>query len=219
MSAGFRLPSRLYPIVDYDASRGRDVVRLARAIVSAGAPLLQLRAKSVDTQSFLSLAREVASICMKNGAKLVVNDRPDIALLVDALGVHLGQEDLPPLAVRPWFGWSRVIGWSTHNLAQAMEAERIGAVDYIGVGPIFPTRNKANPDPVLGLEGLRAIRKAVKLPIVAIGGITEQNAAAVLRAGADAVAMIGSIASADDPREFVCRLSVRLARVESLSPT
>lgn len=208
---GFQFPSPLYPIADYDAAPDRDVVRLARAIVAAGAPLLQLRVKSLDTQSFVAVAREVAHICASAGTKLVINDRADIALLVGALGVHLGQEDLSPTEVRPWFGRPRVLGWSTHNLQQALDAERSGHADYIGVGPIFPTRSKANPDPVLGLDGLRAVRAAVRLPIVAIGGVTESNAEEVLKAGADAVAMISSIATANDPQEFIRRLQLRLA--------
>ncbi len=210
-SAGFHFPSPVYPIADYDAAPHGDCLRLARAIVDAGAPLLQLRAKSLDTASFVSLASEVARICSARGVSLVINDRADIAILVDAAGVHLGQEDLYPEVVRPWFSPPRIIGWSTHNLEQALEAERGALVDYIGVGPIFPTASKRDPDPVLGLEGLRTIRAAVRLPIVAIGGITESNAKAVLEAGADAVAMISSIARADQPHVFVRQLLARLS--------
>ncbi|MCX8072080.1 MAG: thiamine phosphate synthase [Candidatus Binatia bacterium] len=202
----FRLPCPVYPIVDCDAASQQDPLRFAISLLEAGVPLLQLRAKSRTSREFLALATEIATACAQHGAQLVINDRPDIALLAGAAGVHLGQEDIPPDAVRPWFGRPRIIGWSTHNLTQAVAAASTGLVDYIGVGPIFSTSSKANPDPVVGLALLGEIRAAVQLPIVAIGGISEANAQAVLDAGADAVAMISAIARAPEPGAFVRRL-------------
>jgi thiamine-phosphate pyrophosphorylase len=132
------------------------------------------------------------------GATLVINDRADIAVLIDAAGAHLGQDDLPPEAARRLLGGDKLIGLSTHNVAQAEAAVSSGVVDYIGIGPIFTTGSKSNPDPVLGIEGLREVRRRIDLPIVAIGGITAATMQQVLQAGADAVAMIGEIANAPD---------------------
>ncbi len=206
----FRFPSPLYPIVDPAGHPHRDHLSLAEAVLRGGAPFLQLRCKQLDSRAFLDCARAVQRLCVGFGAQLLINDRADIAALVGALGVHLGQEDVPPALIRPWLGSSAVIGCSTHNLSQARVAAQQGEVDYIAVGPIFPTASKENPDPVVGLDGLRRIRQAVALPIVAIGGITADTAAEVLAAGADAVAMIGAIAHSDDPAGTVRRLLEQL---------
>ncbi|GIW44444.1 MAG: thiamine-phosphate synthase [Candidatus Binatia bacterium] len=211
-SAVFCFAWPVYPIVDCDTAPGGDPLGLARSLAEAGAPLLQLRAKSLDTRGLVDLALEMAALCEQYGTRLIVNDRADVAEVVHAAGVHLGQEDLPPAVVRRWFSPPRIIGYSTHNLTQALAAARSGSVDYIGVGPIFSTTTKANPDPVVGLQGLREIRAAVAIPIVAIGGITEANAQAVLDAGADAVAMIRAIARAENPGQFVRGLAEHLAR-------
>jgi thiamine-phosphate pyrophosphorylase len=141
---------------------------------------------------------------------LIINDRPDIARLVDAAGVHLGQEDVPVAAARRVLGPDKIIGFSTHNVTQAEAAARESIADYIGFGPIYPTRSKERPDPVQGIDGLRQIRARVALPIVAIGGITAAAMSEVLAAGADAVAMIGEIVHAQDIEAKVrelCRTS------------
>jgi thiamine-phosphate pyrophosphorylase len=130
--------------------------------------------------------------------RLIINDRADVARLVDAAGVHLGQDDLPARAAREILGPNKIIGFSTHNIAQAEAAAREGIADYIGFGPIYPTTTKEHADPVQGLEGLRLVRSHVKLPIVAIGGIAAGTMRDVLAAGADAVAMIGEIVRAED---------------------
>jgi thiamine-phosphate pyrophosphorylase len=207
---GFVFPSCLYVIVDPAGVAGRNHLELARAALAAGVPLLQLRMKHADTREFIDCARAMRALCTQQGAKFLVNDRVDIAVLVDADGVHLGQDDLSPSLARHWLGKEKIIGWSTHNLAQAKAAQVAGLVDYIGVGPIFPTSTKERPDPVLGLDGLREIRAAVDLPIAAIGGITPETAREVLAAGADAVAMIGAIAHAPDPAALLKELRVLL---------
>jgi thiamine-phosphate pyrophosphorylase len=194
----FSFPSRLYPIVDTLNDPRRSYVELAHAILSAGAPLLQLRVKNTPTGRFVEIAREVKALADRHGAQLIVNDRPDIAKLVDAAGVHLGQEDLPVAAARQVLGPDKIVGFSTHSLAQAEAAARAGIADYIGFGPIYPTSSKERPDPVQGIDGLRQIRARVALPIVAIGGITAATMPAVLAVGADAVAMIGEIVRAPD---------------------
>jgi thiamine-phosphate pyrophosphorylase len=132
-------------------------------------------------------------------ATLIVNDRADVARLVGAAGVHLGQGDLSATDARSWLGHDVIIGVSTHNLRQALEAIESGAADYLGFGPIFATSSKSNPDPTQGLDGLREVRKHCRLPLVAIGGITKDTLGEVLRAGADAVALIGAIAQQIDP--------------------
>lgn len=199
----FRFPSRLYPIVDFAGSDPVPAIARAEAMLRAGVRLLQIRYKGRETRVFMDCAREIGELCRQHDVLLLVNDRPDIAVLAGAAGVHLGQDDLPPHRVRAWLPAPMVIGWSTHNEAQARAAAQSGVVDYIGVGPIFPTATKENPDPVLGLEGLRQVRRAVDLPIVAIGGITPETAPEVIAAGADAVAMIGAIARSNDPERTV----------------
>jgi thiamine-phosphate pyrophosphorylase len=189
-----RLPSHFYAMVD--PSAGHEPVMLAQALLDAGARIMQLRLKDVPGRDFLAAARAIADLCRKRGAILIVNDRVDIAILVDARGVHLGQDDLPLDAARRIAGSGKMIGISTHNVEQARAAEDGGA-DYIGFGPMYPggLRNNAAGQ---GLDRLRAIRAAVKIPIVAIGGITEARVAETLAAGADAVAIITDVVNAAD---------------------
>jgi len=194
----FSFSSRLYPIIDTLGDPTRSHVELADAILQAGAPLVQLRVKDQPTGTFVEIARAVKAVADRRSAQLIINDRADVANLVDAAGVHLGQDDLPPVAARRILGPEKIIGVSTHNVAQAQAAAREGIADYLGFGPIYPTTSKHRPDPVQGLEGLRSVRSAVTLPIVAIGGITAVTMGDVLAAGADAVAMIGEIVRAAD---------------------
>jgi thiamine-phosphate pyrophosphorylase len=134
--------------------------------------------------------------------KLIVNDRADIALALGADGVHLGQDDMPPEAARALLGGGAVVGFSTHGVEQAIAAARL-PVDYIAVGPIFATASKENPDPVVGLEGLRRVREAVgRVQVVAIGGVTHENGPSVLAAGADSVAVISALLNPEDPSEI-----------------
>jgi len=198
MSRAFRFASPIYPIIDELDGRGRGYIELAEALLAGGVRFLQVRVKRRSTREFVEIARAVKTRTDRAGAQLIINDRVDVARLVDASGVHLGQEDLPVAAARAQLGHSKIIGFSTHNLAQARAAASSGMVDYIGVGPLFPTQSKANPDPVVGISGLRAARREVALPIVAIGGVREPDVGAVLAAGADAVAMIGEIVNAVD---------------------
>lgn len=202
----FRFPSRIYPIIDTLGDDQRSYPDLARAILAAGAPFVQLRVKHLATGAFVAVAREVKALTDTAGAQLIINDRTDIARLVDAAGVHLGQDDLPVDAARAILGRGKIVGFSTHNLRQAEAAARTGIVDYIGFGPVFATTSKDRPDPVQGLDGLRRVRRAVALPIVAIGGITAATLPAVLDAGADAAAMIGEIVRAADVTATVRRL-------------
>jgi thiamine-phosphate pyrophosphorylase len=184
-----QLPSRLYAMVD--TAGGHDPVELARILLGAGARIIQLRLKDMSSRDFLAAARAIVALCREHGAMLIVNDRADIAKLLGA-GLHVGQDDLAPADARVLLGDGPVIGYSSHNAAQLREAaaER---VDYVALGPIFGTSSKQNPDPVVGIDELRRARALAEKPLVAIGGITRENARAVFEAGADAVAVIADL--------------------------
>jgi thiamine-phosphate pyrophosphorylase len=190
----FSLVTKVYPITDKQVSGLSHAKQVAR-LCEGGATLIQLREKNLSPSEFFREAGEAMHIARSYGARVIINDRVDMVLALQADGVHLGQDDLPPEAARRLLGDHRVLGLSTHNVWQAREATRM-PIDYIGIGPIFTTSSKANPDPVVGIEGLRQVRNAVgHIPLVAIGGITEVNASEVIAAGADAVAMISAIFS------------------------
>ena len=193
----FHFPSPLYPIAD--AAPGRDVIALGEQMLAGGARWLQLRAKEASTRELIDLARAMRQRTDRAGAALIINDRADVAKLVGAAGVHLGQDDLSPAAARALLGNAGVIGVSTHNLDQVDAAIAAGGIDYLAFGPIFATASKRDPDPVQGLDVLRQVRARCPLPLVAIGGIDASTAAAVRAAGADAVAVISAICGAADP--------------------
>ena len=197
-NARFRFSVPLYPIVDSLGDPRLSHVDLAAAMLQGGARFLQLRIKDRPASEFVDIARAVKQLTDAAGASLIVNDRADIAKLIGAAGVHVGQQDLPAREARAVLGPDKLVGLSTHNLEQVQAATRAGDADYIGYGPIFTTGSKMNPDPVQGLDGLRIARAATALPIVAIGGISEATMAGVMKAGADAVAMIGEIVRASD---------------------
>src|SRR5213594_3189072 len=184
---------RLYAIAD--ASFG-DPVRLAASLISGGARLIQLRDKRASSRELFDKVQQVLAVAPAD-VRLIVNDRVDIARITGAAGAHVGQEDLPPTAVRSVLGPDAIVGFSTHNVEQAVEADKL-PIDYIAVGPIFPTSTKENPDPVLGLKGLLKISKVVNKPVVAIGGIRLENAAEVLCAGAHSIAVIRDLLDSPD---------------------
>jgi thiamine-phosphate pyrophosphorylase len=189
---------RFYPILDSGllARAGVDPVDLARALVGAGARLVQYRHKAPYTREVYEQASSIGGIVQQAGGCFIVNDRTDIALMLGADGVHVGQDDLPPSAVRTIAGDRLLVGLSTHNEEQLRAADR-EPVDYLAIGPIFGTASKENPDPVVGVEELRRLRAVTSKPLVAIGGITRKRAAAVLGAGADAVAVLSDLVSED----------------------
>lgn len=199
-------PAALYPIVDgADATARRPLID---ALLEAGVPWLQLRCKGTPASSFLATARALVAAARARGARVIVNDRIDVALASGADGVHLGQDDLPLADARRLAGDRLVIGISTHDVAEARAAQDGGA-DYVGFGPMFPTATKADAYPQRTFDELARVRAAITIPIVAIGGISEATAPSVLAAGADAVAMIGALAASDDPRTLVRRLLAR----------
>jgi thiamine-phosphate pyrophosphorylase len=170
---------------------------VSELLLAAGVKLIQYRAKRATSREILEISTQMAERTRSSRAIFIVNDRADIALATDSEGVHLGQDDLPPELARSILGPGKWIGYSTHFLTQVLEAEQTSA-DYVAFGPVFPTRSKDNPDPVVGLEGLRQARKATRKPLVAIGGITAENARAALEAGADSVAVISGLIGSDD---------------------
>ncbi len=183
----------LYAIVDLDTRE--QTLHRAEVLLEAGVRLIQLRAKGRTAAETHAAAQDVAPLCRAHGALFAVNDRADIAAAVKADILHLGQNDLSPGDARSVFGGA--IGLSTHTLAQ-VEAAQAEPVDYLGFGPVFPTRSKANPDPVTGVEMLAAAAAASRLPVVAIGGISGETASAVLGAGARSVAVISALIGEDD---------------------
>jgi thiamine-phosphate pyrophosphorylase len=189
---------RLYAIVDTGYFPDSDAVfDVADQLVLAGVILLQYRSKSGNACAMLDQARELKR---RVGGKLrlIMNDRADLALVAEFDGVHVGQNDLAPESVRRIIGPDRWLGVSTHTPEQLKEADRTSA-DYLAIGPVFSTSSKDKPDPVVGLEGVRQARLLTRKPLVAIGGITRANAAAVVGAGADSVAVISDLLR--DPRK------------------
>ncbi len=199
LSPGAVLVPRLYAIIDPAQGGGRSATELAAALLEAGVRLIQLRDKQASSGELYATAQRVGECVRRVGGIFIVNDRADVARAVDADGVHLGQADLPVDSARAVLGPGKLIGYSTHHLEQIIEADRSTA-DYIAFGPIFATASKENPDPVVGLEGLREARKATRKPLVAIGGITLENARAVIEAGADSVAVIRGLVGAPNVR-------------------
>jgi thiamine-phosphate pyrophosphorylase len=189
----------LYAILD-SSLISQPMPQLAEHLVDAGVELIQIRDKRSPSRVIYQQARELVARFAPSGVRLIVNDRPDIAVMVGASGVHVGQEDLPVDVARQICGQGLWVGVSTHTLAQLREADRTSA-DYIAVGPIFPTGTKENPNAVLGIDFLRAARQLTRKPLVAIGGITVESAAKLFRAGADSVAVVRDLLVAPDPAQ------------------
>ena len=187
----------LYPILDVDLLAGRSCGAAVAALASGGARIVQLRAKGASDRVLLSLAREAQAAAREAGVLFVVNDRPDVALVLGADGVHLGQDDLPPEDARRLLGPDAIIGRSTHSPAQVAAATR-EPVDYIAVGPVFPTATKRDAEAVVGLALLREARAVTARPLVAIGGLTLARARETVAAGADGLAVVSALLTAED---------------------
>ena len=206
---------RLYVILDAGLVH-RSILEIADQLIDAGVRILQYRDKIGAAASMLRTSQALAKTAGNAGVDFFVNDRPDIAFLANATGVHVGQDDLSVEQARAIVGPERLVGVSTHNREQFSRAVATSA-DYIAIGPIFATKSKVNPDPVVGIDLLRDLRAITEKPIVAIGGIDLDRAEEVLRAGADSIAVISDILLAADPqeraRQFVKKLeAVNLAR-------
>jgi len=191
-----KLP-KLYPIVDRATldARGISVGEFAREMAQAGVGVVQYRDKVGAPNEVMRAAKEIAAEFARRDCLLIMNDRPDLALLA-GWGVHVGHEDLSPGDARKVLGAGRVIGVSTHNDSQVMVADA-SVADYVAIGPVFATATKADTEPVVGLEGVRRARALTTKPLVAIGGITLENARSVIDAGADSVSVIGALLAAD----------------------
>jgi thiamine-phosphate pyrophosphorylase len=195
----------LYLVTDRGLSLGRATVDIVRAAVAGGVTCVQLREKECSTRQFVAEARAVRELLAGTGIPLIINDRIDVALAVGADGVHLGQTDMHIADARRLVGTDMLIGISAECVEDAVRAQAEGA-DYIGISPVFSTPTKTDTAPALGLDGVALIRAAVSLPLVGIGGIGPGNAAEVIRAGCDGVAVVSAIVSAPDPRKAATEL-------------
>ena len=183
--------TRVYPLTDRQIS-GLSHVEQVIELSDSGARVIQLREKDSSGGEFFKEATAAVAVARERGVKIIINDRVDIALALKADGVHLGQDDLPVEVARRILGPTAIIGFSTHNLQQAKLAAQL-PVDYVALGPIFPTQTKNSGNPVLGTTGVREIRAVLKVPLVAIGGVSESNARELLDAGAEALAVIAEL--------------------------
>jgi thiamine-phosphate pyrophosphorylase len=187
----------LYVITDAKLSRGRSHLEVAQAAIEGGASIIQFRDKEMSTRQLVETARKMKELTDEARIPLIINDRLDVALAVDADGVHVGQDDMPAALARQLIGPHKILGVSASTVEEALQAEREGA-DYVSASPVFTTPTKPDAPPPTGLEGLRAIVEAVNLPVIAIGGINEKNAAEVIEAGAQGIAVISAVISAPD---------------------
>ena len=188
----------LYVILDRTVAAGRDLGELLDAVIAGGARMVQLREKTWPSGRLLPLAERLRARCREAGVTFVMNDRVDLAVAVEADGVHLGQDDLPPRLARPLLRPGMILGVSTHSVEQAHRAQADGA-DYVAVGAMFPTGTKPDFE-LVGPALVRAVRGEIRVPLVGIGGITPDNAGQVIAAGADGVAVISAVCAAADPR-------------------
>jgi thiamine-phosphate pyrophosphorylase len=188
----------LYLVTDRGLARGRTTFEIVSAAVQGGATVVQLREKDCSTRDFIEQALSIKEFLKDRGVPLIINDRVDVAQAVEADGVHLGQTDMTLEIAKKILSDLMIIGISAESLEDAIEAEKGGA-DYLGVSPIYATPTKTDTAAPLGLEGLQEIRKAVKLPLIGIGGLNKDNATEVIRNGADGVAVVSAIVAADDP--------------------
>ena len=195
----------LYLVTDRGLARGRSTLKIVTAAVTGGATVVQLREKECSTLEFIEQALGIKAFLRTRNIPLIINDRVDVALAVGADGVHLGQTDMPLETAKGIVGDTMIIGISAECLADAIAAEKGGA-DYLGVSPIYATPTKTDTAPALGLAGLREIRRAVRLPLVGIGGLNRDNAAEVIRNGADGIAVVSEIVAAEDPEIAACEL-------------
>jgi len=207
----------LHVLTDRHWSRGRDALEVARAAIAGGADVIQLRDKEASTRELVSLGQALRELTRATGTRLIVNDRVDVALAVEADGVHVGQDDMPVAIARRLMGPDRIVGASAGTLAEALAAADAGAT-YLGVGPIYATLGKSDAGAPVGPELLRAIRARVSLPLIAIGGITAARAPEVMRAGADGVAVITAVVNAEDIAAAARALKRAMSELSSERP-
>lgn len=190
----------LYLVTDRALSLGRDLLEIISAAVSGGVTAVQLREKDCQTREFVALARRVQNYLAPRNIPLFINDRLDVALVVGAQGLHVGQEDMHVRDVRNLSGNKLALGLSVNTIEHCLQAEQL-EVDYLGAGPVFSTQTKKDTKQELGLEGLHRIRNCTSIPVVAIGGINSTNALDVIQAGADGIAVVSAICAAKSPEQ------------------
>jgi len=207
----------LYVITDSKLARGRSHLEVARAAIAGGTSVFQLRDKEASTRQLVEIGLKLRELTRELGVTFIVNDRVDVALAVEADGVHVGQDDMPAKFARKLMGPDKIIGISAGSVAEAVQAEADGA-DYVSASPVFATPTKLDAPPPTGLEGLRAIAAAVRVPVVAIGGIKASNVEEVIVAGADAVAVVSAVVGAEDIEEAARELvsKIRAAKAKRL---
>jgi len=211
----------LYLVTDPDLTSGRPLLQVVAAALEGGVTAVQLRDKKAAPRDLLALGAEIWTLARRHHAAFIVNDRADLALALEADGVHVGSEDLPPLEARRLVPRPRLVGVSAATVEEALSAERAGA-DYVGAGPVFATATKPDAGEPIGVGGIAAIASAVRIPVVGIGGIDSSNAASVIEAGAAGVAVISAIVGAGDPeaaaREILSRVREALERQGAVRP-
>lgn len=209
---------RVYLVTDSALSQGRPLTEVVKAAVEGGVSCVQLREKTMSTRDFLDLALAVKQVLHPYNVPLIINDRIDVALACGAEGVHLGQSDLPVAHARQLLPAHVFIGWSVENMRDVERALHV-PVDYLGVSPVFATPTKTDTQAPWGLDGLRRIRPMTSLPLVAIGGIHAGNALPVLQAGAEGLAVVSAICSADAPLQAAAQLkAISLAHFGAQDP-
>lgn len=199
----------MYVITDAGLSRGRSHIEVLRAAIAGGASRVQLRDKALTTRELVLEGQKLRSLTREMGALLVVNDRIDVALAVEANGVHVGPDDMPVALARKLIGTCRILGASAGTVAEAQAAQAEGA-DYLGVGSVYSTRTKADAGKPIGPDGLARIVASVSIPVVGIGGVDEVNVAEVIAAGAEGAAVISAVVAADDVEAAARRLAERI---------
>ena len=199
----------LYLVTDRALCGGRPLEEVVGAAVQGGVACVQLREKDLSTRAFVELALALKALLAPSGVPLIINDRVDVALAAGAEGVHVGQEDMPYAMVRRLMGPRAVIGLSVETWEDVERARDLD-VDYLGVSPVFPTPTKTDTKAAWGLEGIERIRARVRQPLVAIGGLNADNAAAAVRAGADAIAVVSALCASADPRRAALDLDAAI---------
>lgn len=212
MKAGYKkhLPDlTLYVIVGTGSNREKSLLNIAEEAIEGGAGVIQLREKEMKARALVEAGLELRALTAEKGVAFIVNDRVDVARAVDADGVHLGQEDLPPAYAREILGPDKIIGISASNIEEAAAAEREGA-DYIGLGAVFATQTKGDAGLPVGVETVREVTRRVNVPVVAIGGINFDNVGQVIKAGADGIAVVSAVTGVFDVRSAARRLLSRI---------
>jgi thiamine-phosphate pyrophosphorylase len=197
----------LYLITDRSFLNGRDLKKCIEDAIKGGVTLIQIREKDASTREFFEVAKEVKEVTSKYNVPLLINDRIDIAIAIDADGVHLGQSDMPISLARKILGKDKIIGISANTIKEALEAQNDGA-DYLGLGPVFFTGTKKDINEPIGVSGLREMTEAINIPSVAIGGINKENSESIMEAGVDGISVISAILGSEDIEKASKDLSV-----------